>query len=129
MRIGELAEKTRTRPSALRYYEERGLLRPPERTPAGYRSYGDDTVQRLEFIDRARAAGFTLAQTAEILNVRDAGHSPCGEVRDLLDQHLIEIEEQLTQLNLLRANIAELREHAARTPPEACAAESICHYL
>ena len=47
MRIGELAEKARTRPSTLRYYEERGLLQPPERTPAGYRSYGDETVQRL----------------------------------------------------------------------------------
>ena len=129
MRIGELAEKARTRPSTLRYYEERGLLQPPERTLTGYRSYGDEAVQRLEFIDRARAAGLTLAQTAEILDVRDAGGSPCHHVRDLLDRRLVEIDEQIEQLRLLRTSIAELSTHAAQTPPEACTPESICQYL
>ena len=129
MRIGELAAKTRTRPSTLRYYEERGLLRPPQRTAAGYRSYGHEAVQRLAFIDRARAAGLTLRQTAEILDVRDAGGSPCAHVRDLLDRRLVEIDEQLAQLRLLHASIAELRARAAQTPPEACQPESICRYL
>ncbi len=129
MRIGELAEKARTRPSTLRYYEERGLLPPPERTPAGYRSYGDETVQRLAFIGRARAAGLTLAQAAEILDVRDAGRSPCAHVRDLLDRRLVEIDEQLEQLHALRGSIAELRAHAAATASDACTPESICRYL
>ncbi|HAS32226.1 MAG: heavy metal-responsive transcriptional regulator [Microbacterium sp.] len=129
MRIGELANKTKTRPSTLRYYEERGLLQPPDRTPGGYRSYGEESVARLEFISRARAVGLTLAQTAKILDVRDAGGSPCGHVRDLLDRRLVEIDEQVAQLRLLRASIAELREHAQQTPPETCTPESICQYL
>ena len=129
MRIGELAAKARTRPSTLRYYEERGLLQPPERTSAGYRSYGDETVARLAFIDRARAAGLTLAQTAEILDVRDAGRSPCAHVQDLLDRRLVEIDEQLEQLHALRGSIAELRAHAAATASEACTPESVCRYL
>jgi len=129
MRIGELAAKARTRPSTLRYYEERGLLQPPERTSAGYRSYGDETVARLAFIDRARAAGLTLAQTGEILVVRDAGRSPCAHVQDLLDRRIVEIDEQLEQLHALRGSIAELRAHAAATASEACTPESICRYL
>lgn len=129
MRIGELAEKAKTRPSTLRYYEERGLLQPPERTPAGYRSYGDESVQRLEFIDRARAAGLTLAQTGQILELRDTGRSPCGHVRDLLDRRLEEIDEQLAQLRALRASIAELRAHASAVAPEECEPESVCRYL
>ncbi|MCT1478757.1 heavy metal-responsive transcriptional regulator [Microbacterium sp. p3-SID336] len=129
MRIGELAEKAKTRPSTLRYYEERGLLRQPERTPAGYRSYGEESVRRLEFIDRARAAGLTLAQTAQILDVRDAGRSPCGHVRDLLDRRLLEIDEQLEQLQLLRSSIDELRAQADATADEACTPESVCRYL
>ncbi len=44
MRIGELAEKARTTTSTLRYYEERGLLPQPERTPTGYRSYMSESV-------------------------------------------------------------------------------------
>ena len=129
MRIGELARKSGVTPSTLRYYEERGLLQPPERTPAGYRSYGDETVQRLEFIDRARAAGLTLAQTAEILDVRDTGGSPCAHVLDLLDRRLVEIDEQLEQLRALRGSIVELRAHATATASEACTPESICRYL
>ena len=129
MRIGELAEKARTRPSTLRYYEDRGLLRPPARTPAGYRSYDDEAVQRLAFIARARAAGLTLAQAAAILDVRDAGRSPCAHVQDLLDQRLADIDEQLGQLQALRANIAELRVRAVQTPPETCTPESICQYV
>lgn len=129
MRIGELAEKARMKPSTLRYYEERGLLQPPERTQAGYRSYGEETVQRLAFIERARTAGLTLAQTGAILDVRDAGGSPCAHVRDVLDRRLAAIDEQLAQLSTLRESIAALREHAARTPPEACTPESVCQYL
>ena len=129
MLIGELAEKAGTRPSTLRYYEERGLLPPAVRTTAGYRSYDDEALQRLQFIDRARAAGLTLAQTAEILEVRDAGGSPCGHVRDLLDRRLVEIDEQLEHLRLLRTSVAELRANAAQTSPEACTPESICRYL
>ncbi|MHA6524449.1 heavy metal-responsive transcriptional regulator [Tessaracoccus sp. G1721] len=129
MLIGELAEKAGTRPSTLRYYEERGLLPPAVRTASGYRSYDDGAVQRLQFIDRARAAGLTLAQIAEILDVRDAGGLPCAHVRDLLDRQLVDIEEQLARLNLLRATISGLRAHAAKTTSEACAPESICRYL
>lgn len=129
MRIGELAAKTRTKPSTLRYYEERGLLRPPARTPAGYRSYGDEAVQRLAFIARTRAAGLTLAQAAAILDVRDEGGSPCAHVQDLLDLRLSDIDEQLEQLQILRASVVELRVRAMETPPETCAPESICQYL
>ncbi|MBB1512095.1 heavy metal-responsive transcriptional regulator [Tessaracoccus sp. MC1627] len=129
MLIGELAEKAGTRPSTLRYYEERGLLPPAVRTASGYRSYDDGAVQRLQFIDRARAAGLTLAQIAKILDVRDAGGSPCAHVRDLLDRQLVDIEKQLARLNLLRATISGLRAHAAQTTSEACAPETICRYL
>lgn len=129
MRIGELAEKAKTRPSTLRYYEERGLLRRPERTPAGYRSYGDESIRRLEFIDRARAAGLSLAQTAQILDIRDAGRSPCGHVRELLDRRLVEIDEQLERLQLLRANIVEVRTQASAAADMACTPDSVCSFL
>lgn len=129
MRIGELAERARTRPSTLRYYEERGLLQPPDRTPAGYRSYSEESVRRLEFIDRARAAGFTLAHTAEILQVRDAGDSPCTHVRDLLDRRLFQLDEQIEQLRLLRANIVELQERAVDERAQTCNPDAICSFL
>ena len=129
MRVGELAERARTRPSTLRYYEERGLLQPPDRTPAGYRRYSEESVRRLEFIDRARAAGLTLSQTATILQIRDAGHAPCTHVRDVLDSRLFQLDEQIEQLRLLRANIVELREAADDERAQECTPDNICSFL
>lgn len=129
MRIGELAARTKMTTTTLRYYEERGLLQRPERTAAGYRTYSEDIMSRLQFIDRARAAGLTLSQTATILGLRDAGRSPCTHVQELLDERLVQIDEQIAQLRLLRSSIAKLRSNAAQTTAEACTPESVCRYL
>jgi len=129
MRIGELAARTKMTTTTLRYYEERGLLQRPERTAAGYRTYSEDIMSRLQFIDRARAAGLTLSQTATILGLRDAGRSPCTHVQELLDERLVQIDEQISQLRLLRSSIAKLRSNAAQTTAEACTPESVCRYL
>ncbi|MBA2253525.1 MAG: MerR family DNA-binding transcriptional regulator, partial [Chloroflexi bacterium] len=50
MRIGELARQSGVAPTALRYYEQLGLLPEPERTASGYRAYGEAAVDRLAFI-------------------------------------------------------------------------------
>ncbi|WP_313551213.1 heavy metal-responsive transcriptional regulator, partial [Corynebacterium sp.] len=95
MRIGELAERAGTTAKTLRFYEEQGLLPPTERTPSGYRDYAPETVARIDFVHRGQAAGLTLAQIRQILDIRDGGHAPCEHVRDLLDVRLAEIEQQI----------------------------------
>ena len=47
MRIGELAAATSLSPDTIRYYEKAGLLPDPARTPAGYRAYGPEAVDRV----------------------------------------------------------------------------------
>ena len=93
MRIGELAERAGTTAKTLRFYEEQGLLPPAERTPSGYRDYAPETAARIDFVHRGQAAGLTLAQIRQILDIRDSGHAPCEHVRDLLDARLAEIEQ------------------------------------
>ncbi|MCT1614878.1 MerR family transcriptional regulator, partial [Corynebacterium sanguinis] len=73
MRIGELAERAGTTAKTLRFYEEQGLLPPTERTPSGYRDYAPETVARIDFVHRGQAAGLTLAQIRQILDIRDGG--------------------------------------------------------
>ena len=58
--IGQLARRTGLRTSALRYYEEQGLLQPLARTAAGYRLYDANAEQRVRFIGRAQRLGFSL---------------------------------------------------------------------
>jgi MerR family transcriptional regulator, redox-sensitive transcriptional activator SoxR len=66
IRIGELARRTGIRPSALRYYESLGLLPAPPRR-SGRRLYGEDALDRIAFIQFARACGFRLDEIAILL--------------------------------------------------------------
>lgn len=52
----------------VRYYERLGLLRPTSRRPSGYRIYGTEEVQQLQFIKNAQALGFTLREVTELLS-------------------------------------------------------------
>jgi DNA-binding transcriptional MerR regulator len=68
MTIGQLAEAAGVNLETVRYYERRGLLAEPPRTPAGYRQYGPAELWRLRLIGRAKRLGFTLAEIAELLD-------------------------------------------------------------
>lgn len=129
MRIGELAAATGSTAKTLRFYEERGLLPETDRTASGYRDYGAEAVARIDFIHRGQAAGLSLAQIRQVLDIRDGGHAPCEHVRDLLDQRLADIDTQLRQLTTLRTTIAQLRDEATTVEPETCAADQVCRYL
>ena len=129
MRIGELAEASGTTAKTLRFYEEQGLLPAAERTPAGYRDYTPDAVGRIDFIHRGQAAGLTLAQVRQILDIRDDGQAPCGPVQDLLDSRLADLDEQIAQLVALRETITQLRDQAATVEPETCSPDQVCRYL
>ncbi|MGE3961066.1 MAG: MerR family transcriptional regulator [Dehalococcoidia bacterium] len=70
--IGEVAERTGVTQRTLRFYEEKGLLRPPERMDGGFRLYSDDDVQRIEYIRRLQQyLGFTLAEIKEMVEAED----------------------------------------------------------
>lgn len=129
MRIGELAEATGTTTKTLRFYEDSGLLPPPERTVSGYRDYGQDATARLDFIRRGRAAGLTLAQVREVLDIRDAGTAPCHHVKELLDIRLTALDQQIADLQALRTNVAHLRDDAAQANPSKCQSRDVCRYL
>ena len=129
MRIGEVAQASGTTTKTLRYYEEVGLLPAADRTPAGYRDYGPDVLDRLDFIRRGQAAGLTLAQIGQVLGIRDRGQAPCQHVTDLLDTRLEVIDRQLAELEQLRTTIGYLREDAAAGNPATCSPEDVCRYL
>lgn len=76
MRTGELAERARMSPEALRFYERVGVLSPPARTPSGYRDYDEAALDRLGFVRAAQAVGLTLGQIREVTAFRDQGSLP-----------------------------------------------------
>lgn len=129
MKIGEMAAVAGVTTKTLRFYEERGLLPAPTRTPSGYRDYPPEALNRLDFIRRGRSAGLTLAQISEILDLRDAGRAPCHHVEELLGHRLAHLDRQIADLQEMRTTVAALHDAAAVADPNACDAAEICRYL
>jgi DNA-binding transcriptional MerR regulator len=123
LRIGELAAELGLNPKTIRYYEVIGLLPIPARTATGYRLYGTADRERLRFIVKAKAIGFTLREIGEILTLRDSGTEPCPHLGLLLDRKLAAVDAQLRLLGDLHAELQALKAEAAVT---ACSSTPIC---
>jgi DNA-binding transcriptional MerR regulator len=82
--IGEVSDRSGFPATTLRYYEDIGLVVPAARTAAGYRVYDDGALERLEFVARAKAAGCTLEEVADLVGLWDGGR--CGPVQRRLHE-------------------------------------------
>src|SRR3546814_14532654 len=94
MFIGELADQSGITAKTIRFWEAKGLLPDPTRTPTGYRDYDSDAIDRLSFIRHAQIAGLTLAEIRHVLAISDTGEPPCGHVTDLIHQHLTDTDDR-----------------------------------
>lgn len=119
LKVGEVAERSGVGVDTVRFYEHRGLIPEPPRTPSGYRQYPEETVERLLFIQRAKALGFTLDEIGELLEIRlDHGVRP-ADVRRRAEEKLVEVDEKLRALRTMKA---ELVDACAGAPdPDDCA--------
>ena len=72
LQIGEVAERTGVTQRTLRFYEEKGLLRPPSRMDGGFRLYSEEDVKRVEMIRRLQdLLGVTLADIKEMVDAQE----------------------------------------------------------
>ena len=129
MRIGELANQAGVQTSAIRYYEEIGVLAPPARRPSGYRDYDSSAVDRVQFVGAAQQAGLTLIEITGIFNIRDEGDRPCRHVADLIDRKLGEVEARITALHRTKHELKRLTRRAEQLDPKQCPPEAICQII
>ncbi|HVA05986.1 MAG TPA: heavy metal-responsive transcriptional regulator [Acidimicrobiales bacterium] len=129
MKIGELADESGFAAKTIRYYEQIGLLPPPEREANGYRSYSTNALQRLRFVQHAQSAGLTLREIGQVLAIRTEGRAPCVHVRYLLHHHLAQIDARLAELRATRRELLDLARHADSVDPAACPEDVICAIL
>ncbi len=129
--IGRLGNLAGLEPKTLRYYDRVGLVRPTGRTAAGYRLYGEDTINRLHFIRRSKALGMSLADIRRILAVRDEGAAPCQHVLALVADNLTKVEGQIAHLERLRGDLRRLQRLLKQevTPEIQSAEECPCFAL
>jgi MerR family transcriptional regulator, copper efflux regulator len=127
--IGEIAELTGLTKKTLRFYEEQGVLMPARRAANGYREYDWDSVARLDFIARAKAAGLSIAQIRHILATCEPGHATCFGVRVVLENQLAELDQKILELSARREAVAASLAAVASGDPSACDSSKVCSYL
>lgn len=110
LQIGDLAKQTGKTVRALHLYEELSLLRPAKRSAGGYRLYGPDALERIRWISKLQALGFSLPDLQEV--VREAGPTQVATVatrklRTLYETKLQETRAQLTKLQALEQELTQ----------------------
>lgn len=101
--IGEVAKNSGISVSAVRYYEEIGVISSATRV-GGKRRFDPATIGRVSFIRRAQEAGFSLEEIGTILD------DETGIWRVLVDDKLIELTERKDRLETMISMLAEIRE-------------------
>jgi MerR family transcriptional regulator, copper efflux regulator len=129
MRIGELAARAGVTAKTVRYYEDIGLLPEPQRRANGYREYETDALDRLRFVRDAQAAGLSLAETGDILRMKDDGLGTCSHTRALIDRRLADIDRQIESLLAAKGELAALARRAETLDPADCTDANRCQVL
>ena len=127
MRIGELASSTGVTTKTIRFWESTGLLADPARSASGYRDYGPEAIDRLEFIRHAQTAGLTLGEIRQVVAISDGGRAPCEHVGELIHRHLTDVDQRIRELTDTRRRLRHLTQRAADQDPAAC--EGYCAIL
>jgi MerR family transcriptional regulator, copper efflux regulator len=108
MRIGELEARSGASRHTLRYYEQIGLISPLRRTN-NYRVYTEQTLQDLDFIQRAQSMGFSLGEIGQILDAQRNELIDCADGAKLIEKKMAEIKLKIANLKSIYQYLDEER--------------------
>jgi MerR family transcriptional regulator, copper efflux regulator len=124
MRVGELAKAVGKTVRAMHLYEELGLLEPRARSEGGFRLYGPEAVDRIHWIVKLQAIGFTLAEIQGFVrDFQGARSAPeaSARVQALFQDKRRQIHDQITQLQVIENDLSEALEYLDSCQP--CSSE------
>ena len=106
---GKLATRTGCNIETIRYYETIGLIPAPARTASGYRSYDNEHVRRLNFIQRAKSLGFSSDKIQGLLELTDPGQTHTrADVKSLTQAHIDEIAVRIRDLQKIKRRLNQI---------------------
>lgn len=114
LRVGELARAVGKTVRAVHLYEELGLLVPVERTQGGFRLYTENAVDRINWITKLQAIGFSLSEIQGFVRefeTADTGRTAAVRVREVFQAKLDEVRQQLIQLQVVENDLVEALEY------------------
>lgn len=116
-KIGELAKLTGMTVEAIRFYESKKLIRTSKRLANGYRIFNQHELDKLLFIQRAKAVGFTLDEISALLELQlhPTEHS-CAEVKQFTANKINEIQTKIDELQHFKSSLNVLHQACCGGP-------------
>jgi MerR family copper efflux transcriptional regulator len=110
MNIGQAASNTCVSAKMIRYYESIDLIKPSNRTDAGYRTYSENDLHTLRFIKRARKLGFSLEQIRDLLSLWQDADRASGDVKNIALAHVADLDKRIVELTEMRDTLHQLAQ-------------------
>lgn len=107
MTIRKAAEAAGVGVETIRYYERQGLIQQPPRG-TGYRQYTDEAVDRVRFIKRAQALGFTLPEIYELLELTQRPGTTPADIRERAEEKLRTVSAKIQGLQAIQSTLQHL---------------------
>lgn len=107
--LNKLAKRSGISAHTLRYYEKLGLLKAAQRSESNYRIYSKDDVTTALFILRSKECGFSLAETASLLAIKnDKSQHICAEAKHIAQTKIVELALQIEKLKTMQTTLQDL---------------------
>jgi len=107
--ISRAARKAGVGVETIRFYERKGLIeQPPKPASSGFRSYPEETVERIRFIRQAQELGFSLREVCELLDLRADPQADAADVRERATAKLSDVNEKMRQLQRIKVALETL---------------------
>ncbi|MDX2255293.1 MAG: pentapeptide repeat-containing protein [Pseudanabaenaceae cyanobacterium bins.39] len=116
--IGELSRLVEIPAPTIRYYERLGLLLAPMRSPQGYRLYATDALERLLFIQSAKAFGLSLEEIKQLLDLQAAQIIPYATFKAMVQQYLHKLDRQIQELMTQHQNVGQRLDRIVASLPD-----------
>ena len=118
--ISELADELEISPSSIRFYEDKGLIR-PQRTPGNQRLYLKKHRARLKMILRGKRFGFTLDEIGEMIGMEDMQMNEVEQINRsqmFFDKKIEEIRNRRAELDFMEKDLLSFKQKLERRRKE-----------
>lgn len=109
--IGQASQQTELPTKTIRYYEDSGLISPPQRGDNGYRRYDENNIRELKFAKAARQAGFSVLETKELINLFRDKNRASSAVKELTVKKINQVQQRITAMTKMLNQLELLAEH------------------
>ena len=106
--IGELSRRTKVKIPTIRYYEQMGLIEPPQRSAGNQRRYSTAGLERLSFIRHARQLGLSLEDIRELVALNGSPDKSCCDAHQIAARHLSAVQGRIKKLKKLEIELKRI---------------------